>query len=276
MICQVGMAKAPKVPRVRIDKLLVDLGLCESRSKAQALVLANAVVVDDHAVDKPGTMVKADAAVRLKAGRAAQTLQFVSRAGHKLRGALDEFEPEGLDVRERVAMDVGASTGGFTDCLLQAGASKVFAVDVGYGQLAWKLAQDERVIVMDRQNIRHLRPEQVGEPVSLVVIDCSFISLTKILDAIPPLLGPTADLVALVKPQFEVGKERIGKGGIVRDADAREQARMNVLAAAQALGFRMRAWAESTLPGREGNQESLVWLQWGPKPGPAGPDLHPG
>lgn len=264
------MAKAPKVPKVRIDRLLVDLGLCESRTKAQALVLANAVVVDDHAVDKPGTMVKADAAVRLKSGRAAQTLQFVSRAGHKLRGALDEFESQGLDVRDRVAMDVGASTGGFTDCLLQAGTRKVFAVDVGYGQLAWKLAQDDRVVVMDRQNIRHLQPDQVGEPVSLVVIDCSFISLTKLLDAIPPLLGPTADLVALVKPQFEVGKDRIGKGGIVRDPEAREEARANVLAVAEGLGFRMRAWAESTLPGREGNQESLVWLQWGPEssPGP--------
>lgn len=254
-----------KSPRVRLDKLVVERGLAETRTKAQALILAGAVVVDDHAVDKPGTQVRADAAVRLKKG-AGEVMPFVSRGGQKLQGALEDFagRTPALDVTGRVAMDVGASTGGFTDCLLQAGVARVYAVDVGYGQLAWKLTQDPRVTVLDRQNIRSLQPEQLGEPVSLAVADCSFISLLKVLEALPPLLADGADVVALIKPQFEVGRDGVGKGGIVRDATLRAQARERVIEGARALGFVDRGWCTSPIRGREGNEEFLVWLVWSP------------
>jgi 23S rRNA (cytidine1920-2'-O)/16S rRNA (cytidine1409-2'-O)-methyltransferase len=243
--------------RQRLDLLLVERGLCESRSKAQRMILAGEVVVADHRVDKPGTLVSTDAAIRVGAEE-----PFVSRGGLKLQAALDAFVPEGLVVRDRVCLDVGASTGGFTDCLLQAGAAKVHAVDVGYGQLAWKLACDPRVVVHDRQNIRKLRPEQLAEPIDLAVADCSFISLTKVLPHLPPLLRAGADVVALVKPQFEVGPERVGKGGIVRDVAAREAALAEVEATAQALGFEPRGHLPSPIAGREGNLEWLVWLRW--------------
>ncbi|MGB1701216.1 MAG: TlyA family RNA methyltransferase, partial [Nannocystaceae bacterium] len=221
------------------------------------------VVVDDHAVDKPGTMVSKDATVRLKRGHEG-VLPYVSRGGLKLRGALDTFSA--LSVEGRVAMDVGASTGGFTDCLLQAGASRVFAVDVGYGQLAWKLNQDPRVVVLDRENIRTLEPQKVSDPVSLVVMDCSFISLRKILAPLPKFLGQEADVVALVKPQFEVGREGVGKGGIVRDPALRQRAQDDVVEAASALGFTLRGRCTSPILGREGNEESFVWLGWGTLP----------
>lgn len=221
------------------------------------MILAGEVVVDDHRLDKPGALVSSDAAIRVKTEE-----RFVSRGGLKLHAALDAFEPEGLAVRGRVCMDVGASTGGFTDCLLQAGAAKVHAVDVGYGQLAWKLAADPRVVVHDRQNIRKLEPAQLGEPIDLAVADCSFISLTKVLPHLPALLHAGSDLVVLVKPQFEVGAERVGKGGIVRDAEAREAALVDVEAVARELGFEVRGHLASPIAGREGNREWLVWLRW--------------
>ncbi len=248
--------------RQRLDVLLVERELCESRSKAQRLILAGQVVVGEHTVDKPGTLVESDAPLRIKSGGSER---FVSRGGLKLQGALDAFVPQGLVVEGRVCIDVGASTGGFTDCLLQAGAAKVFAVDVGYGQLAWKLAADSRVVVLDRQNIRKLTPEQIGEPIDLAVADCSFVSLTKVLPHLPPLLRAGADLVLLVKPQFEVGPARVGKGGIVRDAEAREAALASVEASAQLRGFSICGSIESPVPGREGNVEWLLWLRW---PGP--------
>lgn len=243
--------------RRRLDQLLVERGLCESRNKAQRMILAGEVVVDEHKLDKPGVMVPVDAAIRVKAEE-----PFVSRGGLKLRGALDAFMPSGLEVRDRVCMDVGASTGGFTDCLLQAGAARVHAVDVGYGQLAWKLVADPRVVVHDRQNIRKLEPGQLGEAIDLAVADCSFISLTKVLPHLPPVLRAGADVVALVKPQFEVGAERVGKGGIVRDAAAREDALAEVEAAARGLAFEVRGHVVSPITGREGNLEWLVWLRW--------------
>lgn len=252
---------AAKAKKLRLDKLLVERGLCESRTKAQGLILAGEVVVGDHTVDKPGTAVAVDAAIRFKAG-AREAQRYVSRGGLKLRGALDRFEAAGLQVAGRICMDVGASTGGFTDCLLQAGAAKVYAVDVGYGQLAWKLASDPRVVVLDRQNIRSLEPEQIGEAVELVVADCSFISLTKVLPHLPPLLAARAELVVLVKPQFEVGRERVGKGGIVRDEGARAEALAGVEAAAEALGFAVVDSVTSSIAGREGNREWLLWLRW--------------
>jgi 23S rRNA (cytidine1920-2'-O)/16S rRNA (cytidine1409-2'-O)-methyltransferase len=245
-------------PRERLDLLLVERGLCDSRSRAQALVLAGKVVVEDHAVTKPGTMVARDAALRLKGS----DHPFVSRGGVKLRGALDHFD--GLDVRDKVAMDVGASTGGFSDCLLQAGTKRVFAIDVGYGQLAWKLAQDSRVEVLDRQNIRELSPDQIDQPIELVVADCSFISLKLVLPCLPPFLATGAQVVALVKPQFEVGPERVGKGGIVRDVAAREDALTRVRDTAIGLGFQVVDECESVLPGKEGNVEFFTWLSWNP------------
>ncbi|PRP91884.1 16S/23S rRNA (cytidine-2'-O)-methyltransferase TlyA [Enhygromyxa salina] len=243
--------------KVRLDKLLVERGLCDSRTRAQALILAGEVVVGDHAVTKPGTAVDPDAPLRLK-GK--DPNPYVSRGGLKLRGALDAFalEPEGA-----VCIDVGASTGGFTDCLLQAGAARVYAVDVGYGQLAWKLVNDARVVVMDRQNIRKLEPEQIPEPIDLAVADCSFISLTKVLPHIRPCLRPGAELVVLVKPQFEVGRELVGKGGVVRDDSARAAALASVEASARALGFAVRGHVTSPISGREGNREWLLWLRWG-------------
>jgi 23S rRNA (cytidine1920-2'-O)/16S rRNA (cytidine1409-2'-O)-methyltransferase len=254
--------------KVRLDKLLVERGLCDSRTRAQALILAGEVVVGDHAVTKPGTAVDAEAPIRLKGG---PQNPYVSRGGLKLRAALDAFL---VTVTGAVCLDVGASTGGFTDCLLQAGAARVYALDVGYGQLAWKLANDPRVVVMDRQNIRKLEPGQIPEPVDLAVADCSFISLTKVLPHLPALLRPGADLIVLVKPQFEVGRERIGKGGIVRDQAAREAALEDVAEAAEALGYTVRGHLPSPIAGREGNREWLLWLSVSAlaDPGPEPPE----
>lgn len=252
------MAKA-KAKKARIDKLLVERGICDSRSRAQALILAGEVVVGDHAVDKAGAMVDVEAPIRLKSGSAALN-PFVSRGGLKLDGALKHFGD--VPVTGRVCVDVGASTGGFTDCLLQRGAARVYAIDVGYGQLAWKLSQDPRVVVMDRQNIRELEPGQIPEPVELAVADCSFISLTKVLPHLPPILAPSAQLVVLVKPQFEVGRERVGKGGIVRDAAARADALREVETHARGLGFSTLGSVPSAITGREGNQEWLLRLRW--------------
>lgn len=254
-----------KRAKVRLDRLLVERGLCESRTRAQARVLAAEVVVGDHVVAKPGTLVDPEVPLRFKAGTESAA-RFVSRGGLKLQGALDAFAqlPEPLRVTGRVCMDVGASTGGFTDCLLQAGAAKVYAIDVGYGQLAWKLASDPRVVVRDRQNIRTLDPESIPDAIELAVADCSFISLTKVLPHLPPLLAARADLVALIKPQFEVGRARVGKGGIVRDEQARADALAQVHAAAESLRFRVAATIASPIAGREGNREWLSWFRFGP------------
>lgn len=245
----------PGPGKLRLDKLLVERGLCESRTRAQAVILAGEVVVGDHAVSKPGTLVDTDASVRLKG----DSNPYVSRGGLKLRAALDSFA---ITVSEAVCMDVGASTGGFTDCLLQAGAARVYAIDVGYGQLAWKLASDARVVVLDRQNIRELSPTQIPEPIDLAVADCSFISLTKVLPHLPKFLRTRADVIALVKPQFEVGRELVGKRGVVRDDELREAARTRVEAHARELGFEVRGHVPSPITGREGNREWLSWLTW--------------
>ncbi len=239
---------------VRLDRLLVDRGLVASRERAQRLVMAGDVLVGDHPVTKPGQLVAADADLRLRVADTA----FASRGGEKLAGALDAF---GLDVRGAVALDVGASTGGFTDCLLQRGAARVIAVDVGYGQLAWALRQDPRVVVLDRTNARGLAPAMLPATPTLATVDVSFISLTLVLPAIVAVLAPGGDVVPLVKPQFEVGRGRVGKGGVVRDPVLRAGAVAKIRAAAEALGFELHGEAESVLPGPKGNREVFLWLR---------------
>ena len=232
---------------------MVERGLAPSREKAQALIMAGQVVVGDHAVTKAGQQVAEDAAVRIKG----EVLPYVSRGGLKLKKALDEF---GVDMSGLVAIDVGASTGGFTDCLLQAGAAKVFAVDVGYGQLAWKLQQDPRVVSMEKTNIRHLTPDRLPERPDLAVIDASFISLAKVLPATVALLKAGGFIIALIKPQFEVGRGEVGKGGIVRDPAAHEKAVEGVRQAAAELGLTVGNVCDSPILGADGNREFLILL----------------
>lgn len=248
--------------RARLDRQLVDRGLCETRTRAQALVVAGKVRVAGQRVDKPGTLVALDAAIEVL-GR---DHPYVSRGGVKLEAALTRFgarpQPPRLTVADRIAIDVGASTGGFTDCLLQHDVQRVHAIDVGYGQLAWKLAVDPRVVVHDRTNIRTLDPAAIGERASLAVVDCSFIALAKVLPHLPALLTEPADVVALVKPQFELEPDRIGKGGIVRDEGDRRAAVEAVESAARALGFDVVESCTSPITGQTGNVEFLVWLAW--------------
>jgi 23S rRNA (cytidine1920-2'-O)/16S rRNA (cytidine1409-2'-O)-methyltransferase len=245
--------------RKRIDVLLVERGLAESRTKAQALVMAGAVVVDDARVDKPGALVDAAAAVRLKEGAAPS--RYVSRGAGKLERALEVFP---IDPRGKICADLGASTGGFTDLLLQRGAAKVYAVDVGYGQLHPRLRGDPRVVVRERENARLLDAEALGERVDLVTGDLSFISLRLVLPAVKAILRPGGEAILLVKPQFEVGKGEVGKGGVVRDDAKRRAALDAVAAAAQALGFEVVGEAESPIEGPAGNREWLLGLRLPP------------
>ena len=240
-----------KSRKERIDVLVVERGLAESRSKAQALILAGQVVVDDQRVDKPGSLVSVDAELRLKG----EVLPYVSRGGLKLKAAIDRF---GLDVSGKVGADIGASTGGFTDCLLQQGATRVHAIDVGYGQLHEKLRQDPRVRSRERVNARYLTGEDLPEKVGVMVIDVSFISLTQVLPTALAFLEPGGLLVALVKPQFEVGRERIGKGGVVKDAAARQEAIEAVTAFVREQGLTVRGVMDSPVPGPAGNVEALL------------------
>lgn len=238
----------------RLDKMVLERGLAPSIDRARAMIMAGQVVVGDHTVDKAGQQVAADAEIRLKG----ENLPYVSRGGLKLRRALDQF---GIDVTGLVAVDVGSSTGGFTDCLLQAGAVKVFAIDVGYGQLAWKLQQDPRVVSMEKTNIRYVTPDQLdGEP-TLAVVDASFIALAKVLPATAGLLKPGGRIIALIKPQFEVGKGEVGKGGIVRDPAAHEKVIEDVRRTAADLGLTVAGLCESPITGADGNREFLILLQ---------------
>ena len=241
------------VKKERLDKLLVSRGLVQSRERARALILAGKVVVGDHAVDKAGAQVAADADLRLKG----EDIPFVSRGGLKLAAGLDAL---GVAVAGLVALDVGASTGGFTDCLLQRGAVRVYAVDVGYGQLAWKLREDSRVVNLERTNIRHLTPDALPERPQLGVIDASFISLDKVLPATLALLAPEATIVALIKPQFEVGRGEVGKGGVVREPGQHRRVVEQVRQTAEALGCRVLGVVESPILGPKGNREFLIGL----------------
>ncbi len=252
----------------RIDQLLVDRGLADSRHKAQALLLGGQVLVNEQKVDKPGHLVDSGAALRVL-----REMPFVSRAGAKLQGALDQFR---IAAAGRVCADMGASTGGFTDCLLQNGASTVHAYDVGAGQLAWKLRSDPRVVLHDHCNVRFITPQDLPVRISLVAADLSFISLTKILGPLKTALqvrsaewaerpvGFVIDLVLLVKPQFEVGKGQVGKGGIVRDAKKQFAALAAVGHAAKSSGFIVRGTIESPVTGAKGNREFLLHLQFVP------------
>jgi 23S rRNA (cytidine1920-2'-O)/16S rRNA (cytidine1409-2'-O)-methyltransferase len=245
--------------RVRIDNLIVERGLAPSRERARALVMAGAVVVRDRnsgaerLVDKPGTLVALDTDVGLRVA----DHPYVSRGGVKLAAALERF---GVDATGGIALDAGASTGGFTDCLLRRGARQVIAVDVGYGQFAWSLRQDPRVVLFERQNLRHLRPEVLPAAPGLVVVDVSFISLRLILGHVRLLCTPGATVLPLVKPQFEVGKGKVGKGGVVRDPALRARAVTDVAAAAAVLGYRVRGQMDSPLPGPKGNVETFLHL----------------
>ncbi len=240
-----------KVNKVRIDLLLVDRGLVESRERGQAMIIAGQVLVNGEKQDKAGSRVPEDADIRILG----EQLRYVSRGGLKLEAALREFT---VDVQGKSALDVGASTGGFTDCLLQHGAGKVYAVDVGYGQMAWKLRQDPRVIIIERVNIRHIDPALVPAPVDLAVIDVSFISLQKVVPSVLQFLKPHAEIIALIKPQFEVGKGEVGKGGIVRDEAARTAAVERVTDFFRETGFDVRGVIPSPITGQDGNVEFLI------------------
>jgi 23S rRNA (cytidine1920-2'-O)/16S rRNA (cytidine1409-2'-O)-methyltransferase len=242
------------VPKIRVDVLMTQRGLAPSRSRAQALILAGKVYSGERRVEKSGEALDEAAPIEVRE----PDHPFVSRGGVKLSGALDEF---GYDPAGQSVADFGASTGGFTDCLLQRGAAKVFAIDVGYGQLHNKLRQDERVVVMERTNARHLKEGDLPEQLDLVVIDASFIGLEKLLPAAQALLKPDGDVIALVKPQFQVGQDKVGKGGVVRDPEVRQGAIASTVAAAERLGFQLYAQSDSVITGPKGNQETFIWLR---------------
>lgn len=251
----------------RLDKLLVARGLAETRQKAQALILAGQVRIGGRAADKPGTMVDAAAVVEIL-----QPPPYVGRGGLKLEKALSEFQ---IPVAGAVAVDIGASTGGFTDCLLKFGVRKVYALDVGHGQLDWKLRNDARVVVREGLNARRLTPEDLPEPFQIVTMDLSFISVTLVLPALARVLQVRAaeqrvDIVVLVKPQFEVGKGQVGRGGIVRDESRRQTAIDRVAEASRDLGFLVQTIIESPILGAEGNKEFLMHVVRGPASRPAG------
>lgn len=244
-----------RTEKLRLDRLLVDRGLVESREKAQGMILAGLVMVDEQKQEKCGTLVSTQAVVRLLG----DPPKYVSRGGLKLEGALEHFR---VSPDSKVCLDVGSSTGGFTDCLLQHGAGKVFAVDGGTNQLDWKLRRDSRVVVLEQLNARYITFDRIGTRADLVTIDVSFISVTMILPPLVPLLASPADLIVLVKPQFEVGKGLVGKGGIVRDPAQHHEAIAKVSRTLLELGFSNLTSMESPLVGAEGNHEFFVHAVW--------------
>ena len=238
----------------RLDKILVDKGVAQSRERARALIMAGKVLVKGKKVEKAGEMVLADADIVL----AGEDIPYVSRGGLKLEKALNEFN---IDVTGKVAMDVGASTGGFTDCLLQRGAAKVYAIDVGYGQLDLKLRNDQRVVNIERQNIRYLERESIPEQVDIATIDASFISLTKVIPKVLEFLKGTGELIALIKPQFEVGKGEVGKGGVVRDEAKQTAVVENIRFFCEEIGLTVIGVVESPITGPKGNREFLIYIR---------------
>jgi len=244
------MASLPRVHKERLDRMLAAQGLVPSRDAAARTVLAGGVSVDGVIVNKPAKLVPLDARIEI-----VQPALFVSRSGDKLAAALDAFH---IDPRGKISLDVGCSTGGFTDCLLQRGATRIYAIDVGYGQFEWRLRNDSRVVLLERTNIRYVDRAAVPEPIDLAVIDVSFISLTLVLPAVVHLLNRSAVVVALVKPQFEVGKGQVGRGGIVRDDTQREVVTQKIIACAAHLGLQVKGVLDSPVIGRKGNREILV------------------
>jgi 23S rRNA (cytidine1920-2'-O)/16S rRNA (cytidine1409-2'-O)-methyltransferase len=241
------------VAKERIDKAMVERGLVESRAKAQALILAGQVLVREQRIDKPGQLIESGAEIRIRG----ETLRYVGRGGLKLEAALREFE---INPQGKLCLDVGASTGGFTDCLLQHGAASVWAIDVGHNQLVWRLRRDPRVVVIEGQNARYLDPDQFQSLFDLTTIDVSFISLTKILPAVRVCLDENADCIALIKPQFEVGKGEVGKGGIVSDRAQHRRVLKEITDAASTIGFAAASVIESPILGADGNREFFIHL----------------
>ncbi|MGB7574026.1 MAG: TlyA family RNA methyltransferase [Thermodesulfobacteriota bacterium] len=242
------------VTKERIDKLLVDRGILQSRERARAMIMAGKVAVEGKRIDKPGVQVNGEARIQLQGGDSS----YVSRGGEKMEGALKAF---GIDPKGMMVMDVGASTGGFTDCILQKGAEKVYAVDVGYGQLAWKLQKDARVINLERRNIRYLRREEVEEEIDLILIDTSFISIEKFLPHLLGFLKKGGAILGLLKPQFEVGRGEVGKGGVVRDKALHEKVIDRISQFSRGLGLKILGVAESPLLGPKGNKEFFIYLK---------------
>jgi len=241
-----------RIKKVRLDRLLLDRGLVESRQKARAVILQGNVIVDGNVTVKAGTPVRRDALIEILS-----SMPYVSRGGLKLKAALKGFN---IDVRGKVAMDIGASTGGFTDCLLQHGVKRVYAIDVGYGQLDWRLRNDRRVILLERTNIRYLDREAIPEEVDLITIDVSFISLLKVIPKAMEFLSPRGEIIALIKPQFELQKKDVGKGGIVRDESKRLEAIERVRKGARQWNLEVRDVLESPIRGSKGNVEYFIYL----------------
>jgi 23S rRNA (cytidine1920-2'-O)/16S rRNA (cytidine1409-2'-O)-methyltransferase len=242
------------VRKERFDKLLVEKGMVQSRERARALIMAGKVAVEGKRIDKPGSQIDVGARLQLQ-GRDSS---YVSRGGEKMEGALKAF---GIDPKGMVVMDVGASTGGFTDCILQKGAEKVYAVDVGYGQLAWKLQQDARVVNLERRNIRYLQLEEVEEEIDLILVDTSFISIEKFLPHLLGFLKEGGAILSLIKPQFEVGKGEVGKGGVVRDRALHEKVMDRISNFSRELGLKILGVTESSLLGPKGNKEFFIYLK---------------
>ncbi|HPA14623.1 MAG TPA: TlyA family RNA methyltransferase [Desulfobacterales bacterium] len=242
--------------KIRLDLLLVEQGLASSRQRARAMIMAGNVLVNDKLLDKPGAMIIKDAGVIIKIKR--EDLPFVSRGGLKLEAALKELE---ADIEGFICLDVGASTGGFTDCLLQHGARRVFAVDVGYGQLAWKLRQDRRVVILERTNIRHIPLVAITEPVDLITIDVSFISLKKVVPSLLQFIKKNTMILALIKPQFEVGKGKVGKGGVVRDPAQHAEVISDLCAFFSEVGLLCEKIMPSPILGPKGNKEFFIFLK---------------
>ena len=241
--------------KIRLDNLIVQKGITESREKAKALIMAGQIYIDNQKCDKAGQMIDPEkVSVELRG----ETLKYVSRGGLKLEKAMKNFP---ISLEDKVCMDIGASTGGFTDCMLQNGAKKVFAVDVGYGQFAWKLRKDERVVNMERTNIRYVNPEQIGEELDFASIDVSFISLKLVLPVARTLLTDDGEIVALIKPQFEAGREQVGKKGVVKDPQVHFTVIRTIVDFACETGFGVEGLAFSPIKGPEGNIEYLVYLK---------------
>ena len=245
---------AEKVEKERLDVLLVQQGLANSRELAKAYIMAGNVYVDGQKEDKAGTKVAVTAKLEVKGNQ----MKYVSRGGYKLEKAMDVF---GIRLDGKICLDIGASTGGFTDCMLQNGASKVYSVDVGYGQFAWKLRQDERVVCMEKTNIRYVKPEDIADRLDFASVDVSFISLTKVLEPARELLNDNGEMVCLIKPQFEAGREKVGKKGVVRDKAVHEEVIHKVIDFAVEIGFHILNLEYSPIKGPEGNIEYLVYIR---------------